>query len=1186
MTDSIEQVLAIAAIGYWSWDPGSGNIACSPGLATLLGTTSADLPANSAGWLPLVHREDRPGFANYLDRLAAGHDGSTQVRLRHGDGLWRWLSLRSEPCRREAGRQLIVFRDITEQKQTEAALRDNQLRYRALYTTSPLAFILWDRQGLISEWNNRAEALFGWQAQEVVGKPIHRLLLPESERGRFRDAIDALTHHQGNGTFSGNCVNKVGRSLRCRWHNVALRTSQGTLIGLLSLILDVSEEDATLERLAKSEKTYRTLVETSPDAILLLTLDGHLLTANQQAHHLFGLDELADLQTIPFRTLLPESGDSAEFLALLDAPDECAGFIINRQLVLQSLAGQRFDAEVAVTTVMDSSGSATGIVLFARDTSDRQRATRELEQHRQHLEELVGARTGELATAHDTLAKIIDGSPVPTLVLDANHVITHWNRACERIIGTPAGTMVGTSNHWQAFYPERRPIMADLVMTADALTIQELYGDKCRPSRVVAGAFEAEDYFPAFDRWLFFTAAPLRDQTGRIVGAIETLQDVSERKLAEQALLEAKQAAEAAASAKAAFLANISHEIRTPMNAVIGLAHLLLKTELSGRQRDYVSRIQSAGQMLLGLINDVLDFSKIEAGRMHLESAEFALDDVLDNVATVLLDRAQEKGLELQYLVEPDVPSNLVGDPLRLSQVLINLVGNAIKFTARGQVTVHIHADHPRDGQVQLTVAVQDTGIGISEEQQGQLFQAFTQADNSITRRYGGSGLGLTICQRLVQLMGGDIAVRSQPGQGSTFSFTAQLGLGSPSGPEHPILRHRVLIVDDNPVARVVLERLLAKFGCTTACAESGDQALAMLAEPNAPLYDCVALDLNMPGMDGLALAHAIRARLSPMPRLVMVTAADTNSLEDAAALGEFDSVINKPLTAAQIGKLVDSLGKPLPPRNDGGNGHKAPAPLAGLRVLVAEDIPTNQLIVSETLADFGATVTIADNGNIALQLLTQPGNVYDVILMDIQMPEMDGLEATRRIRVLPRFAALPIIAMTAHALDEEKRRCREAGMNDFITKPIDPKLLLDKLSHWHAGATAAAETAPAAPPSPSADGFPVLPGVDTAEGLRRMMNKRHLYERVLRDFHQRFAEETTLIGNALAAGEREEARRRAHSTKGLAGSIGATALQNASLRLEHAIADSSPDEVAALESYGQELRQVIDGIATGLGLA
>jgi signal transduction histidine kinase/CheY-like chemotaxis protein len=787
------------------------------------------------------------------------------------------------------------------------------------------------------------------------------------------------------------------------------------------------------------------------------------------------------------------------------------------------------------------------------------------------------ARPAKLEDDHDTLAKIIDSSPVPAFVIDADHVVTHWNRACEQIIGVPAGDILGTRNQWRAFYPAQRPIMADLVITGEMALIQKLYSNKYRKSLLIEGAFEAEDYFPAFDRWLFFTAAPLRDRHGQVIGAIETLQDVSERKLAEIALTDAKRAAETAANAKTEFLANMSHEIRTPMNAVIGLAHLLLKTELTDKQRDFVSRIHGAGQMLLGLINDILDFSKIEAGRMQLEETEFALDGVLDNVTSVLLHRAQEKGLELQYVVDPDVPPKLNGDPLRLGQILINLIGNAIKFTAKGSITVFVRR-LPGDGNLaHLEFDVQDTGIGMSIAQQQSLFNAFSQADTSITRKFGGTGLGLTISKRLAQLMKGDIWVRSQPNLGSTFTFSVKLALGRENTPAPHLVRRRALVVDDSPLARSILIALLEKQGYTALPAESGEQALAMLGDSRSARFEFVTIDLNMPGMDGLELADAIRNQISPVPKLVMVTATDTATLVGETRLNRFDAVLNKPVTAAQIGKLINQGDAPM------ASMPSKPAPLAGVRVLLVEDMPTNQLIASEILESFGITVDLADNGVQAITKLLKDRNRYDIVLMDIQMPEMDGLEATRRLRASQQLGRLPIIAMTAHAMDSERRRCLEIGMNDFVTKPIDPDLLRDILIRWRpTQATPAQAKKMESAPMSSADGLPDLPGIDKADGLRRMMNKPALYEKVLRDFHARFMAEPEVIRAAMQAGDYATAERRAHSTKGLAGTIGALGLQNASKELELALrqGETLPDGI--FQRFESELNAVIASIAQG----
>ena len=682
-------------------------------------------------------------------------------------------------------------------------------------------------------------------------------------------------------------------------------------------------------------------------------------------------------------------------------------------------------------------------------------------------------------------------------------------------------------------------------------------------------------------RWLFFTAAPLRDKRGKIVGAIETLQDITERKLAEIALTEAKQVAESAANTKAEFLANMSHEIRTPMNAVIGLAHLLLKSELSAKQRDFVARIHNAGQMLLGLINDILDFSKIEAGRMQLEATEFVLDEVLDNVASVLLHRAQEKGLALQYLVEPEVPPRLVGDPLRLAQILINLIGNALKFTANGSVTVFVRRVPCDSCSVMLELDVQDTGIGLSQEQQQNLFQAFTQADTSITRKYGGTGLGLTICKRLSQLMDGDIWVTSQPGVGSTFTFAVKLGLGS----EHEVgpraAMSRALVVDDSPLSRAILIRLFEKNGYTAVPAESGAQALQLLAEARVAPFKFVTIDLNMPGMDGLELAESIRSQTLLPPKLVMVTAADTALLEGDRRLGCFDVVINKPVTATQIGKLVAESHQNSPSALP-----THAARLAGLRVLLVDDMPTNQLIACEILESFGITVDTADNGARALKKLLEEANIYDIVLMDVQMPEMDGLEATRRLRASKRVPDLPIIAMTAHALDSERQRCLAAGMNDFLTKPIDPELLQHMLSRWQPKQASSNHAQIQETTSmTSTDGFPDLPGIDKAEGLKRMMNKATLYEKVLRDFYARFKDEPTLIRTALATGDFSTAERRAHSTKGLAGTIGALDLQNAAKVLEDALHAGKMPSESIFGQFEGELGIVIESIARGFAI-
>ncbi len=1143
------------------------------------------MPGDESDWLAQTHPDDR----NALSQLFADGAGSTPpekrafvLRLRHATGAWSWFSVKVELV---TPYLIATFSEFTQQRQTEAALRDSQLRYRALYSTAPLAFILWNREGYITEWNRKSEEMFGWPAEAVIGKKIHQLLLPSDQHDSFRQAVKGLTHGQSDGFFSGPAYDRQGLLLQCNWYNVALRSPQGSLIGIISLVLDVTQEILSRQRIERSEKIYRTLVETSPDAILMLDLSGHPTTINQQAQTLFGINELEDTGTSVRQLLSPDnSPDSLDFLV---TPEDYAGFIANRTLRMQRLDGHAFDAAIAFTTTMDALGNPSGIVLFARDITEKLRAERELEAHRKNLEQLVRDRTLALDAVRSSLAQIIDNSPVPTFVLDAEHQLTHWNQACANITGLPASEMIKTRQQWAAFYPAARPVLADLVMTGEISEIERYYTTKYRRSMSVPDGYEAEDYFPAFDRWLFITAAPLRDGQGKVIGAIETLQDVSERKVAEKTLVDAKRLAESAASAKAEFLANVSHEIRTPMDAVIGLTHLLNKTDLTRKQHDYVDRIKGAGDILMRLINDVLDFSKIEAGRMQIEHTEFSLDSVLNNVATVVMTRAQEKGLELQYVVDPEVPARMIGDPLRLTQILVNLLSNAIKFTANGSVTAFIRAQRRGpESTLRLEVDVQDTGIGMSLEQQSRLFQAFTQADNSITRNYGGTGLGLAISKRLVELMSGRIWVTSQPGVGSTFSFEIDLALPASilAEVQREIARNkrRALVVDDNPLARTVLCRLIEKVDCQTVMAASGDEALAILEKSEQP-FDYVTIDLNMPGMDGLELAAAIRSLLPVAPKLILVTSADMHPMEDAGELTQFDGALNKPVTAAQIRNLLE-----------GAPAHIAEpvnaSPLAGLRVLLAEDIPTNQLIATEMLQSMGVTVDTADNGLLVLECMRERGQFIDLILMDMQMPEMDGLEATRQLRIHYPDRPLPIIAMTAHALDQERERCLASGMNDFITKPIDPDILLGTLQRWKPARLDAAPTDhPAMTPTEitptSDDGLPPLPGIDKVAGLKRMMNKAKLYEKILRDFHLRFANQSALIRSALNTGDINTAERQAHSTKGLAGSIGALDLQTAAKDLEEAIKSNQGFPQATFDRYERELARVIDSIRSGFNL-
>jgi GAF domain-containing protein/CheY-like chemotaxis protein len=677
-----------------------------------------------------------------------------------------------------------------------------------------------------------------------------------------------------------------------------------------------------------------------------------------------------------------------------------------------------------------------------------------------------------------------------------------------------------------------------------------------------------------------------------------------ELEAAQADLARARDVAEEATQAKSMFLANMSHEIRTPMNAIIGLSNLALLNAPDFKQRDYLAKIHTAGVSLLGIINDILDFSKIEAGALTIETIPFWVDDVLGNVNTLIGQRASEKKLELVFSVADDVPQGLLGDPLRVSQILTNLIGNAVKFTEEGHIQVSITRLEERDGRACLEIAVADTGIGMTQEQSARLFSAFSQADGSTTRRYGGTGLGLTIVKRLAELMDGDVKVESEAGVGSTFRVTLWLGVTERQRPRQAmpvaIVGMRALVVDDNPLAAEILTRSLQALQMRADSVGSAREAYAALDQAAAEdPYRVVFMDHWMPEIDGAEATRKILAEKGGLHdkaggtplQIIMVTGFATEAVREAAEAAGAAGFLTKPVT---LSSLYDML---VGTFAGGGKARsalpEAAAPnLTGIRVLLVEDNAVNQQIAVELLTRGGAAVSVANNGREAVAAITgvvQPPPC-DIVLMDMQMPVMDGHEATREIRSDPRYDSLPIIAMTAQAMAEERDQCLAEGMNDHITKPIDPDLLYRTVLAFagqrvvpRAGAASEERRNPPATEAASSE-LTAIAGVDAADGLHRVGGNLRLYRAMLQQYAEDQAETPAALRAALAAADAKTAERLAHTLKGVSATLGIKAASEAGAvvedRIRHGRLEGIEDDLMALE---EATGAVIAGIRAAL---
>jgi signal transduction histidine kinase/DNA-binding response OmpR family regulator/HPt (histidine-containing phosphotransfer) domain-containing protein len=655
----------------------------------------------------------------------------------------------------------------------------------------------------------------------------------------------------------------------------------------------------------------------------------------------------------------------------------------------------------------------------------------------------------------------------------------------------------------------------------------------------------------------------------------------------EQELGRAMLAAESATRAKSDFLANMSHEIRTPMNAIIGMSHLALQTKLDSKQRNYIDKVNRSADSLLGIINDILDFSKIEAGKLDIESVDFQLENVFDNLANLVGLKAEEKGVELLFDLPGDLPSELQGDPLRLGQILVNLGNNAVKFTEQGEIVIAVELLEQTDTQASLHFSVKDTGIGMTPDQQEKLFQSFTQADASTSRQFGGTGLGLAISKNLATLMEGEIWAESEKDVGSTFHFRVTLDKQLAAATRERARASeldalRVLVVDDNSSAREILSSMLDGFGMRVDQCGTGRTALAMLDEASGQdPYQLVLMDWHMPVMDGVDATRVIQhdSEAANIPKVIMVTAYGREEANQACAGLDISGILSKPVTpSALLDGIMLAMGREVS-RTSRSSGQQREiaadlARLAGARVLLVEDNEINQELAMELLRTNGISVAVANDGREALDMLDR--EPFDGVLMDCQMPVMDGYTATRELRRDVRFSELPVLAMTANAMAGDREKVLEAGMNDHIAKPIDVNNMFRTMAKW---ITPSALAVGMEQRDSAAVTVPALDGIDTVDGLARTQGNSALYLKLLRRVRLSQASFMAEFDAACAAGDWVQATRLAHTLKGVAGNIGAGSLQRACAGLE-SLAGKQQLEPGVRDTVAAELVRVLEALA------
>lgn len=944
----------------------------------------------------------------------------------------------------------------------------------------------------------------------------------------------------------------------------------------------VQERRYLEEELKRMLAERETILENSIVGMVFLNMKGRVQWANTPLCQMFGVSR----NEILGASLEPYYLSRDDYLRSGALVNEAVmrGESYQTELQMRRSDGSEFWVQFSGRAV-DKNDLAHGTVWVVMDISARRQLEADLNKSEQHYRQLINNVTEGIVVVQD--GKIAFANP---------RVQTLTGISAQQLHQSP---------FIEAIYPEDRPIVIDHhVRRLRGEQVEQYY--QFRVCNRTTGELIWVELSAVMIEWEGkpATLSFVSDITQRKLLEIQLKESMAEQLRLQTLQMQnelreaevARRHAEETTEAKSMFLANMSHEIRTPMNAIIGMTHLALRTQLDNKQRDYIEKIQNAGVSLLGIINDILDFSKIEAGKLDIEEVDFNLDSVVNNIATVTSAKADEKGLEYLFRIAPGVPRELRGDPLRLGQVLINLINNAIKFTAKGEIRVVCECLEVHEEQIKLNFVVSDTGIGMSREQSEKLFRPFSQADESTTRKFGGTGLGLSISKGMVELMGGQISLESDLAWGTRVSFSAWFrrcrSVSNPLVIPVALNGMAVLVVDDNPHAADILSELLSVLPLSVDVAHSAQDALERIQDraciEDQAQYAVVFADLRMPDMDGAELTSAIKRdyALREKPRVVLVGAQARESVSQRDDVELPDAYLTKPVNASSVyDALVDLFANSRlsAPERFAFSRYRYP----GLKVLLVEDNQVNQQIAVELMETAGIEVDVADNGLIALQMLdARETDYFGLVFMDVQMPEMDGHTATRLIRQQSRFSDLPVIAMTAHAMVEEREHCFASGMNAHLAKPINPKELYQVIAEWRGDfAVESQDDMPTDDVVMNAESEITIPGIDVEEGLTRTLGNRSFYLDLLARFCDDQRHVVDKIKRALLTEDYLIAERLAHTLKGVTGLIGAKEIQRLAGSLELQLNQKLPRDqlVANLGACDLLMRQTISAIEAQL---